>query len=437
MKKYFATFIFLAVAAIFVTILCLVSFEPLDSLMKPPSSDGENLEIQQVFEKYIDKNYKLRAPLHGDYRSAFIFKDIDNDKQDEVFVFYSEEDSPETVRFCYLAKADGIWSVISDYESAYSEILKVDFSDVNSDGTAEMLVGWEIYQNDLTRNLFVYSLGKSATSIYNCQYSDYYVVDFDSNGVDDIAVFQNTDTYEGITFSVMSCLKNNFTCLDSVELDASVYSIKSVSFERTTRKSNIRAYIDGYKTDSGIVTECVYWDYANRCLEKIKDINGSNILSARLTNISCRDINLDGIFEIPVEEQLADSKIITSENKSPAVQSVIKWMQISKNGFLTISTQLVYNNNDFAVDFSDDWIENLTVTNDYTKGSIYFYDNRHSNKVLLFELKYTSNQEEEDGLSDRYKLLTETDKGKLFFIIYNHDSSLNINRAYIENSIIR
>ena len=99
----------------------------------------------------------------------------------------------------------------------------------------------------------------------------------------------------------------------------------------------------------------IAWDKFNsiindsRINKKIKDINGSNILSARLTNISCRDINFDGIFEIPVEEQLADSKIITSENKSSAVQSVIKWMQISKNGFLIISTQLVYNNNDFAV----------------------------------------------------------------------------------------
>lgn len=439
MKKYFATFVLLAFAAISVTVFCLVSFEPLDSLMKPPMSNGENLEIQHAFENHINQKYKLRVPIKGDYRSSFIFEDTDGDNIEEVFVFYSLEDSLDTIRLCFMKKLEDKWRVVSDLESPYSEIQKISFADINNDDVMEIIVGWAIYQNDLTRNLSVYSLNDESAdivSLFDCSYSEFEIIDIDNNGTDDIAVFHNKDLSEGLSMSYISYGRREVYLKGVINLDASVYSIRSIAFDFPYKNSSARIFIDGYKTDSGIVTECVYWDKTTSSLVKINSDEGNNILSSRMTNIPCSDINHDGLIEIPIEEPLENSSVIISGVSDSSLQNLILWVQLSDGSVKNITRQLVYNNNDFSITFSDEWFENITVKNDYTNNNIYFYSNNVADKKLLFELKYISNQEEEDKLSDRYKYLTDTDKGKIFYIIYNYDPALNINSTYISNVIV-
>ena len=118
------------------------------------------------------------------------------------------------------------------------------------------------------------------------------------------------------------------------------------------------------------------------------------------------------------------------------MQNIIKWIHLKANGYSTVTHQLIYGNNDFRITFSEKWMKRITVINDYKSNTIGFYSTEDGKKTILFELKYTSTQVEEDALSNKYKLLTETGKGKLFYIIYKSDSSLNINKVYIENSIV-
>ncbi len=441
MRKYIMAFIGFAIAAILITIICLVSFKPIDLLMKPPMSDGENLDIQHAFEEYVDSSYRLRVPLKGDYRSAFIFEDIDSDRQDEVFVFYSTDDSLETVRMSYLVKDDGGWKVAADYESLYNEIQKIDFADLNNDGIMEIFVGWAIYQNDLSQNLNVYKLKNGTENtiedLYSCPYTEFEIVDIDGDSVTDFALFDRNDSTGCYRLSYKTYKKDEIVTVDETDLDASVYSVIGIVCDQPTKNSPMRMYIDGYKIDSGVVTECIFWNKKKKTLNKFESEEKITILSSRMTNLRCKDINNDGLIEIPVELQLKNSKVLTLNKTEPQTQHIISWIQLTADGPTEVTKQLVYNNNDFSITFSDSWFENVTVTNDYTENVIYFYSDIYGDDTrLLFELKYTSNQEEEDNLSDKYKFLTETGKGKIFYIIYNYDRNLNINRTYIENSIV-
>lgn len=439
MRKYFTAFIAFAFLAVILTVICLVSFKPIDTLMKPPMTGGENHEIQVAFEESIDSGYKLRVPLSGDYRSSYISEDFNNDGQEEIIVLYSTEDEVDIVKISLMMKVNNEWDVISQLESNYSEVHQVKFADIDGDGVMEILVGWTVFHNDLSRHLNVYRIpfdyDNNLENLYNTQYLMFDTVDIDSDGVSDIAVFESTD--EGITLSCNKFSDGIISKKATIPLDASVYSVSNLSYDYGFKHGTIRLYIDSHKIDSGLITECISWDNSREQFTKVKS-EGISILSARLTGITCKDIDGDGYIEIPIEVPLKDSSVISeSDTSSNVQQNIIKWIKLDDDdGYETVTHQLIYSNNDFGITFNDKWLKSITVVNDYTKNSVSFYSTDSETNQILFELKYTSTQFEEDALSNKYKLLTETEKGKLFFVIYNPDSELNINKVYLENSIV-
>ncbi len=439
MRKYFTAFIGFGFLAIVITVVCLLSFKPIESLLKPPMSGGENHEIQIAFEKSINKSYKLRAPLSGDYRSSYIFEDLDGDLQDEVIVFYSTSDALDIVKMSFLVKENNEWKSIAGFESSYSEIHQIRFADLDKDGVMEVLVGWAVYQNDLSRNLNVYKVplknSDNFDMIYSCAYSDFDTADIDNDGDEDIAVFES-DSGTGIRLNFNAFENDGIVTKASVLLDSSVYSVLNISQDNSSVIGHTRLFVDGYKIDAGIVTECVYWNKESETLEKFKPKNNTAVLSSRMTNIVCQDVNDNGLIDVPVEVPLNDSKIITENQAGPQIQNIIKWVQFDGDASDTVTQQLIYGNNDFRITFNDEWMKNITVINNYNNNTIYFYSADDDDKKMLFELKYISTQAQEDELTNKYKILTETKKGKLFYVIYNSDRELNINKFFLEKNIV-
>lgn len=441
MRKYYTAFAVVALLAVVFTAFCLVSFKPVESLMKPPMSDGDNREIQLAFEKTVNKKFRVRVPISGNYRAAYIFNDFNADFQDEVIVFYSTEDAIDVVRMNYMAKINQEWVSVADVESAYSEIHQVEFTDLDSDGIKEILVGWAVYQNDLSRNLSVYKLPTDNRGeldrIYSVPYSDFEVIDIDNDEVDDIAVFENVDTtptYMQLSFDTFD--ENKIIRKGTIKLDSSVYSVMNLSYDNSDVYGFTRLFVDGYKIDSGIVTECVYWSGDDEKLKKLTSYENISILSTRMTNIACEDVNNDGLIDIPLEINLKNSKVYSDGNIDSYPQTIIRWIQPSAKKYETVTHQLIYGNNDFRISFSDEWLDKITVKNNYLDGSICFYPLESDSDLPLFELKYVSTQAEENQLTADYKLLRKTDKGKLFYIIYYTDRNFSVSRLSLERIII-
>ena len=134
MKKYGFGLIVLSIIALFGCVVITTAFEPLDTLMKPPRVEGENLSVQLAFEENVGKNYLLKQPISGNYRSAYNYVDMTSDGEDEVVVFYSMSDELGIVRMNVLDKIDGEWESVADFQSVYNDIQEVEFADLNGDG---------------------------------------------------------------------------------------------------------------------------------------------------------------------------------------------------------------------------------------------------------------------------------------------------------------
>ena len=84
-------------------------------LMRPPLSAGVDSELKSAFlaaatgkgKAASSSDISLISPLSGDYRSAFVLHDIDNDGVDEALVFYKLENEPSKEHMNVLDNVNG------------------------------------------------------------------------------------------------------------------------------------------------------------------------------------------------------------------------------------------------------------------------------------------------------------------------------------------
>ena len=67
---------------------CNISDFGTENLLRPPTSMGDEAEIEQLISDTAKNNYILKYPKSGNYRSAITMTDLNGDGMDEAVAFY-------------------------------------------------------------------------------------------------------------------------------------------------------------------------------------------------------------------------------------------------------------------------------------------------------------------------------------------------------------
>ena len=451
MKKYSVGLVFTAVVLVAALFFLVSEFKPINSLMKPPKVEGENLAIQLAFEENVGDNYLLKQPIKGDYRSAYTFIDLDGDNDDEVIVFYSGQEAIDIVRMNVLDVIDGEWESVADFESLHNQIQEIKFADLNGDKLKEIIVGWTTYQDDYSKLLSVYKIalkgdGVSIKPVFDDVYSHFEIVDVDSDSKKDIlslkrvSVPNTPETEYRATF--LSYTKKGVAEIASIPLDRSIASVTSVASDFNKETSLRRIYIDGYKVDSGMATDCFYWNSKDDCFEKITYGGvGLTAITSRSSGVFCSDINSDGFIEIPIEEYLPASSVIAPERSSDAGQSIIRWVQIGDGALNTAEYRIMNSSSGYSFVFDKEWIGSVTVENDISEGVMTFCELKNVNGQLVcgspyFSIKAVTEENNISYFSTDYDYLLRN-KGQYYYCrIFDKGENFGINYKKIKNSMI-
>ncbi len=449
MKKYTLGLILFALFAVPVVIFCINGFKPIESLMGPPKLEGENLAIQLAFEDSVEKGYKLKSPIGGDYRSAYIFKDLDSDGQDEVIVFYSTEAAVDIIRMNVLKKIDGEWKSVADYESSHSEIHRVKFSDLNNDKKKEIIVGWSVYQNELSRKLNVYKIFDTdeirIANIFDASYSEFDVMDVNGDSRQDILIFDADKRTESSTYNLfmVNYFDNKFQLAEAYQLDSSITSIKSIKYDFDSHIDARRIFVDGYKTDSSLITDCIYFDRERNCFERLSvdDITVPSV-SSRNINVFCDDINSDGLIEIPVVKAMPKSRVIIEGSTQPQGQSIIEWIRFEDDEIKSICHRIINSKSNYEIQIPTDLVSKVTVSNNHKNNIITFYElideknGEYSTGELLFSLYYLDSHSD-IRIPSEYRFLKETARGEIYYRIHHTANEYDIDKTALSKMIIK
>lgn len=431
---------------LFVSSGCTLDFFSVESLMSPPSQSGKNGEVEAAFKKLTaDKSVQLKTPASGQYQSSFILFDINSDGVEEAVVFYTDTSVDASVRLAFLEYVNDAWVISADVKGAGNSVYDIAFSDLNADGIFEIFVGWSLYENKTTRIISAYSVSINKSGIFeldtiaNEYYSEKSFVDFNGDGVDELVLVYIDDT-AAVQKSFFRCFdiseKGELVKFGEINIDGSVSSVLKIQSDTVVEKNAkfSRLFIDCLKTDNRIFTEMIYWD--NEKSAPVRAIKKPSTSTLRSSELFCRDIDGDGILEIPVYSEMhGDPNALTVKKDGYTFTfTMIKWLNVyGDKSEGTVST--VFNPID-SYFYRITRIGDVTVRYNLFSDTLLFCEWDETEKVIkneLFSIFFVKNGETSENKGEE---LYSAENGKFYYNITEYGEKFGITDEGVISSFI-
>lgn len=349
-------------------------------LMSPPDTTGDEAVIQQLIsDSASGEPYTLKYPQRGDYGSAVILYDIDNDGLDEAVAFYQINKINETfIHMLVMDQSENQWQVLSNQSVTASEVDQVQFCDTTGDGNKEIIVGYNSYSDNLNQ-LYDYSVsdqGIVTAQKIDYNYSEMITGDFNSDSVGEIFLI-STDTTENT--SVAKLLKydtdKKYTMIGQVNLNQSATSYVQVKYG-SIDKNTYGVFIDSIRSGSNYCTEVVYYDNDTKQLKNPLDDKDSITLNPTLRkdDIVSNDVDNDGNIEIPRTINMSDKINIDAIDKNYDIYNLTSWnaLNTSTDTLNDKFDSLIDEDNGYYYVVPDDFESNVVVLKNKTDDSVIF-----------------------------------------------------------------
>lgn len=155
-RRFFAAALFLPL----VFFLTACSFGvTLDEMLSPPKLTDEQSEIYQALVKSRGSGFRLKYPKSGDYRSAFVVYNFDDEPTDEAIVFYEIEglNSERALWLNFLDQDENReWESVYDLAVTGTEIERIIFTPLGNDDKINIIVCYSVSQSEKNFTLIQY-----------------------------------------------------------------------------------------------------------------------------------------------------------------------------------------------------------------------------------------------------------------------------------------
>ncbi len=338
--------------------LCGCEFVPAntDKLLSPPQLTGDYYPIFEALTKRVGNGYTLRYPSGGDRRSAVVLEDIDGDGNMEAFAFYSLAD--EEMHINVICRKKEQWKSTDDQSFTAGGIERIDFCDLDGDGIEEVLVGWEIYAaTDKQLSVYTYSNGKLEQSSLQ-RYTEYICCDLDGDGGNELFIQQLSATDSANRASLYKIESGVFTEVCSCMLDKNVKTVQTIT-QAPLSNGQAAIYIDELK-NSGAITEILFLSKGQLVNPLLESTTGENTRTARSALLAMKDINQDGIIEIPIAQEM-----LSAEGPDAAEKAYYtRWSSFNGETLIVQRTELINHNDGYSIAVPEKWIGRTVILKD-------------------------------------------------------------------------
>lgn len=321
MKKKSALIMCLAVILLCMSLCgCSPFTREADSLLIAPKLTGELQPVQEALEKSISGKYSFKFPASGETKSAITLVDLDGDSVNEAVAFYSTSvDNTVTMHVSVLGSVDGIWSCFATEEIVAGGVERVHFVDTDSDGTKEIVVGWNVYGAvDKTVSVYDYT-GKTLMTLIEEPYTTFVLCDLDNGFSTDILTVYLDQAAVSVYAKYFDITARGVAQLGVCTLDPNVTAYYDPLLVKMS-DGRYCLYIDCVK-GAGLVTEILYVDNGTLISPFYNAETKETVDTFRPQIVPCRDFDNDSIPEIPI---MIEQPIDINQSASAAYLTVWK-----------------------------------------------------------------------------------------------------------------
>ncbi|MDR0914383.1 MAG: VCBS repeat-containing protein [Oscillospiraceae bacterium] len=270
-------------------------------LIHAPKADAEHSAVQAVIDDVTGGNYILKFPQSGEYKTAIIFKDMNNDGQSEAVCFYSPNDpAAAAVNVLIIEQKDSNWQKAGVFTATATELNRVLFADINGDGTAEIIAGYGALPQSISK-LAVYGFTANGTTEFTLPNTDniknFEVAAFTGEKHSDIITLSVSATGEGYARLISwRSDTSSLGVLAQTPLQSGIATFEQIlCCELGTNTKGIIA--DAKTSDGSYITQVLYFDYDENTF---KNTLATNNTTLRSNPIFSMDTDGNGSYEIPV-----------------------------------------------------------------------------------------------------------------------------------------
>ncbi|MBQ8786077.1 MAG: hypothetical protein IJZ61_00400 [Oscillospiraceae bacterium] len=291
-----------AVALFTVFTLSGCSSASVDTLLTPPKLSEEQSAVYDALLKSVGRDISLQYPKSGDYRSAFVFANIDDEPDNEAIVFYEKAAKAQddgNIRVNIIDKRDGKWTSVYDHSGMGTEIDRVLFSSIGENSDVNVIIGYTLLSGEKDVRVYSYENGMLFPE-YSDSYSTMFVSDLERDGKNELVLVRPNNHHKKASVGLISA-----------DSDGRISETSNVALnESTTDFVNIASgyvgsdtpavFIDGL-SGGKLTTEIIY--SVNGQLRNPLYLGESAMIeqTVRQAGYPCTDIDLDGIIEIPTQ----------------------------------------------------------------------------------------------------------------------------------------
>lgn len=382
-----------AVLLSFVFSGCAVIPADISELERPPKLTGEQQAIENALESKVGNKFTLKYPLNGDYRSAFVLKDLNHDGNNEALAFYSPSNGTAGPHIALLNKSGGKWKFETDIGSDGSEIDCIAFGDFEGKGSEDLAVGWRSFNStDLTLMVYSKKSDNSYAKTNLGSFTKIKTLDMDGDKKPDILLLK-LDSNEKLASARLISYKNGkLSEIARAPLDSTVTSYAGV-YETKVDSKTSGVMIDGYRSSDNMITELIYYKDGKLVAPFYDYYSHTVSVTRRSAAYESTDINGDGVVEVPLLESLPS----VSDSKNDNKVWLVKWSAFDGNYGLSQKLECIMNySEDYYFIYPKKWGTNVTVNRQAGDGSWQFCewdsDKNIYGKILFTIRVYKENE---------------------------------------------
>lgn len=410
-----------------------------ETLLTPPKLTAEQNEIYQVLINSVGQNVKLKYPRSGEYRSAFVLQDIDDEPGVEAIVFYESKNvqsGENSLRLKFLDKNNGRWEAVYDFSCAGSEVDSISFAKLGTAGITDIIIRYTMLnQTEKAFSVIKYD-GNAPKQLYTSSYACLEVYDLNGDGYDEMFSVSVDKVNQAATAALFTDGENGF-----VKLSETALSGGSTEYLRVTKGTlfdNKSALFLDYSKGGGQSSTDVVYCYGNSlCAAESVDVISQTPVISRLVNsymaeIYCYDIDNDGFVEIPATTPLPGYETLTK----PEQLCAVTWYTVRDDKYVMEHYSYFSGRYRFALLFPNRWQYIVTARTEFATNEIVF---EYSDHDEILRIRSVDKDDAEAMAAAReYKKLGESDETAYFIIEsgrFNNDL-MKLTASELKNSFI-
>ena len=406
--------------------------QSVDELYRAPRAPEDYLKLDEKINEVLNAGGEYAAPLTGELTQKVQLQDLDGDGVQEAIAFFRVSGDERPLKIYIYRQVEEDYEVAAIIEGSGSAINSVSYENLDDSPSREIIVDWETAGQ--TYSLAAYSIDRyEVLELMRTEHSGFQIYDLDGDGQKEIVVLHaasGADTLQAETLYAANQAESRaelYNFRDGVvELDSWAPLSRNVERLVSMSAGYLRDMVPALFVTStyavnGQITDILAWKdgtLANVTLEPDTGESGSTVrwdTEVSSTQVTCMDINHDGIMELPSAYALTEPD---STSTAPNFWA-IRWQQYDVNGGAHQVFTTYHNNQDgWYFILPTEWSGKLTLSRSNLAGGgeravVFSYwegDEAVEPEPFLVIYKLTGdNREARASMPGRFRLLEGED----------------------------